>query len=76
MQEIIWKVRYFEIDYQKALKKLILLFFNSIQDWGGGGEGAKSPPQPTSFFPVTSTCIGISPKNFLTFSFTPFSTLV
>ena len=63
MQEIIWKVRYFEIDYQKALKKLILLFFNSIQDWGGRSGGKKSP-QPTSFFPVTFTCIGISPKNF------------
>ena len=36
---------------------------------------AKSPP-PTSFSPVTSTNVGISPKNFLTFSFDPFATLV
>ena len=31
---------------------------------------------PTSFFPVTSTNVGISPQNFLTFSFNPFATLV
>ena len=50
MQEIIWKVRYFEIDYQKALKKLILLFYNSIQDWGGEVRGQKVPPT-YQFFP-------------------------
>ena len=32
---------------------------------------AKRPP--TSFSPVTSANIGISPKNFLTFSFNPFA---
>ena len=31
---------------------------------------------PTSFSPVTSTNIGISPQNFLTFSFNSFATLV
>ena len=31
---------------------------------------------PTSFSPVTSTNIGISPQNFLTFSFNTFATLV
>ena len=36
--------------------------------------GAKS--SPTSFFPVTFTNVGISPQNFLTFSFNPFATLV
>ena len=30
----------------------------------------------TSFSPVTSENVGISPKNFLTFSFNPFTTLV
>ena len=30
----------------------------------------------TSFFPVPSTNVGISPQNFLTFSFNPFGTLV
>ena len=46
---------------------------NPIQD-GGGGAGQKGPP--TSFFPVTSTNVGIDPYNFLTFSFDPFATLV
>ena len=40
---------------------------NPIQD----GEGQKAPP--TSFSPVTSTNVRISPKNFLTFSFNPFT---
>ena len=49
--------------------------FNPIQDGGGaGGGGAKRPT--TSFSPVTSTNIGLSPQNFLTFSFNPFATLV
>ena len=47
--------------------------FNPIQD-GRGGGGAKRPP--TSFSPVTSTNIGISPQNILSFSFDPFDTLV
>ena len=45
--------------------------FNPIQDEGGG---AKRPP--TSFSPVTSTNVGLSTQNFLTFSFNPFATLV
>ena len=40
----------------------------------GGGDGVrgskKSPP--TSFFPVTSTNVGLSLQNFLTFSLTLF----
>ena len=40
----------------------------------GGGADAKGPA--TSFSPVTSTSVGISPKNFLTFSFSPFATLM
>ena len=32
--------------------------------------------RPTSFSPVTFTNLGISPKNFLTFSFNTFATLV
>ena len=47
--------------------------FNPIQD-GREGGGAKRPP--TSFSPVTSTNIGISPQNILSFSFDPFDTLV
>ena len=42
--------------------------------WVGWG-GQKSPP-PTSFSPVTSTNVGICSQNFLTFSFSPFGTLV
>ena len=48
--------------------------FNPIQDGGGRGGGAKRPT--TSFSPVTSTNIGLSSQNFLTFSFNPFATLV
>ena len=47
-------------------------YVNPIQDRGW----ATPPPPPTSFFPVTSTNVGISPKNFLTFNFNPFATLV
>ena len=36
--------------------------------------GQKGPP--TNFSPVTSTNVRISPENFLTFSFNPFTTLV
>ena len=43
------------------------IYINPIQD--GGGE-PKMPP--TSFSPVTSANVGISPQNFLTFSFNPF----
>ena len=43
-----------------------------IAGWGEGGQ--KGPP--TSFSPVTSTNVEFSPKNFLTFSFNPFPTLV
>ena len=47
--------------------------FDPIQYVGGGG-GAKSPPLPVS--PVTSTNVGISPQNFLNFSFNPVERLV
>ena len=40
---------------------------------GGGGLFAVLP---TMFSPVTSTNVGISPQNFLTFSFLPFDTMV
>ena len=39
-------------------------------------QSKKPPPPPTSFSPVTSTNIGICPKNFLTFRYNPFATLV
>ena len=43
------------------------------------GGSKKVPPtsfSPTSFSPVTSTNVGLSSQNFLTFSFNPFVTLV
>ena len=36
----------------------------------------KLPPPSTSFSPVTSRDVGISPQNFLTFSFNLFTILV
>ena len=54
------------VSSEKEFKILI----NPIQDRGG----QKSPP--TSFSPVTSTNVGISPQIFLNFSFNPFATLV
>ena len=44
--------------------------FNPIQD-GGRQKGP-----PTSFSLVTSTNVGFGPRNFLAFSFNPFTTLV
>ena len=52
--------------------RILTLFRMERGGWGGGGK--KAPP--TSFSSVTSTNIGISPQNFLTFSFNPFATLV
>ena len=42
----------------------------------GGGWGVAKRPPPTRFSSVTSTKIGISPQNFLTFRFKPFATLM
>ena len=58
------------------LLKLLKLKMNSItalrlltfSRWGGANR--------TIFFPVTFANVGISPLNFLTFSFNPFATLV
>ena len=53
-----------------------LLLLNPIQDEGRGRvRGGKKSPL-TSFSPVTSTNVGLSPQNFPTFSFNPFATLV
>ena len=52
---------------------MMLIRINPIQNMGRGGQ--KAPPH-TSFSPVTSTNVGVSPKNFLTFSFKPFATVV
>ena len=55
-------------------KKKKLLTYSGWGGGGGWGWGQRVPP--TSFYLVTSTNVGFSPKNFLTFSFNPFSTLV
>ena len=70
-----------DVFYLFAIYELrkIISSFNRIQGGGGGGGGCGNGYQkdpPTSFSPVTSRNIGISPKNFLTFSFNPFDTLV
>ena len=44
---------------------------------GGGGRGEGGTKRRRYWFsPVTSTNVGISPQNFLTFSYNPFATLV
>ena len=55
-----------------SAKSQKLFNLHPIQDEGG----QKALPPPTGFFSVTSANVGISPKNSLTFSFTPFTTLV
>ena len=52
-----------------------LVFVLTLFRMGRGGGGVQKG-SPASFFPVTSTNIGISPQNFLTVSFTPFAMLV
>ena len=52
---------------KQPCQKLESLTINPIQD--GGGSQKASTLLPTSFSLVTSTKVGISPNNFLTFSF-------
>lgn len=40
-----------------------------MQDGEEGGVGGAAKKPPTTFSPVISTKAGISPRNFLTFSF-------
>ena len=65
----------------------LILYKNDVKPlkfgWGGGGGGRPPPqrakntsPPSASLSLVTSTNIEISPKNFVTFSFNPFATLV
>ena len=65
--------RLLQRDFVKYRKPLWLTVINeTIKFWYGGEQNGP----PTSFSPVTSTNIGISPKNVLTFIFDPFATLV
>ena len=58
--------RFHIILFSKTCRNLLLVlldFLNPIQDEGmerGGGGGGRQNP-PTSFSPVTSTSVGISP---------------
>ena len=46
-------------------------YINPTQDIGGGTE-----KPPTSFYPVTSPNVGVTPQNFLTYNFHPSETLL
>ena len=63
--------------YHVTLKVTLLFVLAPLTylGWEGGGD-KKSPFPPTSFPPVTSTNKKINLKNFLTFSFNSFATLV
>ena len=55
------------IPYKKNV--IILLIISTLFKMGGGGKKALL----TSFPPVTSTNVVISPKNIFTFGFNPFA---
>ena len=68
-------------DLEKALKPCWT--FNTVQvgegtgrGGEGGGEEVRQKGPCYNISPVTSTNVGISPSNFLTFSFNTFITLV
>ena len=56
---------------KKSLNRLLLLFILTLVRMVVAQKGP-----PTSFPPVTSTNLVLSPQNLLTFSFNPFFTLV
>ena len=60
-----------KISHKINLFDIITTIYKILNPIQNGGQ--KSPR--TSFFPVTSTNVGIRPQNFLTFSFSPFVTL-
>ena len=73
--------------FSKFVKKFLCYFFHNqaskdhltlsrMGRRGGEGEGVSKKPPPTSFSFVTSANGEVSPRNFLTFSFNPFSILV
>ena len=61
-----WAAIYFM--NHEGLCQIIGTILNPIQDEGGG---QKAPPPSSSFSSVTFANVGVSPKNFLTFSFDP-----
>ena len=63
-----------QIDYAKDLGAVMPIYNLTLFRKGGRGRGGKKAT-PTSFSPVTSINIALSPQNFSTFSFNPFATL-
>ena len=59
------------IPYKKNV--IILLIISTLFRMGGGGGGGSKKALLTSFPPVTSTNVVISPKNIFTFGFNPFA---
>ena len=72
MKQLMWSSLWQEI--VNNWKLLLTVFKDICLNLYQDGEGPKSPP--TSFSPVTSTNVGFGPKNFLTFSFNPYATIV
>ena len=64
-----------QIDYAKDLGAVMPIYNLTLFRMGGRGRGSKKAT-PTSFSPVTSINVALSPENFPTFSFNPFATLV
>ena len=60
-----------DLDGDWPLKKIKQQHFTLLRIWGGR-RGTKRLPLATNFSPATSTNVGISLQNFLTFSFNSF----
>ena len=69
------RINYTQIDYAKDFDFVMLIYSLTLFRMGGRGRGSKKAT-PTSFSPVTSINVALSPENFPTFSFNPFATLV
>ena len=69
------RINYTQIDYAKDFDFVMLIYSLTLFRMGGRGRGGKKAT-PTSFSPVTSINVALSPENFPTFSFNPFATLV
>ena len=69
------RINYTQIDYAKDFDFVMPIYSLTLFRMGGRGRGSKKAT-PTSFSPVTSINVALSPENFPTFSFNPFATLV
>ena len=69
------RINYTQTDYAKDLDFVMPIYSLTLFRMGGRGRGSKKAT-PTSFSPVTSINVALSPENFPTFSFNPFATLV